>query len=65
VADAHSEAREAATELLQKNPQLPGTEVVAQLQTRGLLISPASVSRLRSELKAAGAKEATTPPTMP
>ncbi len=57
VADAHSEARGAAKELLQKNPKMPGTEVVAKLQMRGLLISPASVSRLRAELKAQSAKE--------
>ena len=58
VSDAHEESREAARELLQKNPKLHGIEVVATLQTRGLLISPASVSRLRSELKAQKATEA-------
>ncbi len=57
VANAHSEAREAARELLEANPQLQLREVIATLQTRGLQISPASVSRLRAGLKTVGAKQ--------
>ncbi len=52
VSDAHEEAREAAKALLRSNPKLPGTEVVATLEKGGLQISPATVSRLRSEFNA-------------
>jgi arginine repressor len=58
VSDAHEEAREAAKELLRANPKLQGVEVMAQLQARGLAISPATVSRLRAQLKAQNATEA-------
>jgi hypothetical protein len=57
IADALEEAREAARELLQKNPKIQGTQVVAQLQTRGLAISKASVSRLRTGLRTQNATE--------
>ena len=55
--DAHGEAREAARELLRQNPKIQGTDVVATLAARGLQISPASVSRVRAELKEKDTKE--------
>jgi arginine repressor len=49
--DAHGEDREAARELLRQNPKIQGTEVVKTLESRGLQISRASVSRLRADVK--------------